>query len=188
MAYTRDQLIERIRQVAAGIGFDPNVAVAQHHRESRWRNDVIYGPFVGRDGERGVSQFTPGTWARFGSGPHTNAYDPDASLAAWSNYISYLMRLFNGDYTKVLQGYNGGEGHVPRGTVSAMAQRYAREILAEAGAAPAPSGDDGWQWFDPNDDWLPADYDISGQPTKKTNWLLIGGVLAVVMVVLLMDD
>ena len=134
MKYSREQLIDRIRQTARSIGFPEQVAIAQLARESaNFRDDVVYGPFVGGSGERGLAQFIPGTWARFGAGMHQAAYDPDASLAAWARYTSYLASLFGGDLVKVLQGYNGGEGHVQRGTVSSAAKRYASEILAQAG-------------------------------------------------------
>lgn len=141
MRYSREQLIERIRQAARSIGFPEAVAIAQLARESaNFRDDVVYGPFVGGSGERGLAQFIPGTWARFGSGMHQTAYDPDASLAAWAAYTNYLMRLFNGDLTKVLQGYNGGEGNVQRSTVSAAARRYASEVLRTAGQQESTGG------------------------------------------------
>lgn len=134
MRYSREQLIDRIRQTARSIGFPEQVAIAQLARESaNFRDDVVYGPFVGGSGERGLAQFIPGTWARFGAGMHQTAYDPDASLAAWASYTTYLSSLFGGDLVKILQGYNGGEGNVQRGTVSSAARRYASEILAQAG-------------------------------------------------------
>jgi soluble lytic murein transglycosylase-like protein len=137
--YTKDQLIARIQQVATGAGIDPSVAYYQLLRESGFRDDVVYGPTTGGSGERGVAQFMPGTWARFGSGPHTNAYDPDASLTAWAGYMTWLLARYGGNYTKALQGYNGGEGHVDRGTVSQDAKNYAAAILAQAGRSPAPT-------------------------------------------------
>lgn len=171
MRYSREQLIDRIRQAAQSIGFPEAVAIAQLARESgNFRDDVVYGPFVGRDGERGVAQFIPGTWARFGQGMHQTAYDPDASLAAWAAYTSYLIRLFNGDLTKVLQGYNGGEGNVTRNTVSAMARRYASEVLAAAGHV-STEGIGG------NDDAF-----------TLSNPLLIFGIVALLAVVVLIDD
>lgn len=171
MRYTRDQLIDRIRQTAGSIGFPPNVAVAQLARESaNFRDDVVYGPFVGGSGEKGVAQFIPGTWQRFGVGMHNEAYDPDKSLAAWAAYTSHLMRLFNGDLTKVLQGYNGGEGHVTQGNVSSMAKRYASEILAQAGAAESTFGSGGTD-------------ELFGFPT----WAVYG-VAALLVVVVLLDD
>lgn len=149
--YTRDQLISAIQDAAWGIGFPPEIAVVQLARESaNFRNDVVYGPFVGGAGERGLAQFIPGTWSRFGSG---DPYNPDDALAAWQYYIGYLRGLFGEDYTRILQGYNGGEGNVQRGTVSNAAQRYAAEILQKAGsgvvipdAAADPLASGEWDW------------------------------------------
>jgi len=169
MTYTREQLIDRIRQAARGIGFPEQIAIAQLARESaNFRSDVVYGNFVGGSGERGLAQFIPGTWARFGSG--MNPYDPDASLQAWAAYTSYLMRLFGNDLTKVLQGYNGGEGNVQRGTVSSAARNYAAVILSQAGATTGSETGD------------------LGLSEGRTNWLLIGGVALLAAVVLFMDD
>lgn len=171
MRYSREQLIERIRQAARSIGFPEAVAIAQLARESAsFRDDVVYGPFVGGSGERGLTQFIPGTWQRFGVGMHTNAYDPDASLNAWVAYISYLMRLFNGDLEKVLQGYNGGEGNVQRSTVSAAARRYASEILQTAGTTGST-------------DRTGETADVFGVPL----WAILG-VSALLAVVVLIDD
>lgn len=171
MKYSREQLIDRIRQAARSIGFPEAVAIAQLARESaNFRDDVVYGPFVGGSGERGLAQFIPGTWARFGQGMHQTAYDPDASLAAWAAYTSYLIRLFNGDLTKVLQGYNGGEGNVQRSTVSAMARRYASEVLTAAGHV-STEGIGG------NDDAF-----------TLSNPLLIASLVVLLAVVVLIDD
>lgn len=172
MKYAREQLIERIRQAARSIGFPEAVAVAQLARESaNFRDDIVYGPFVGGSGERGLAQFIPGTWARFGQGMHQTAYDPDASLAAWAAYTSYLMRLFNGDLTKVLQGYNGGEGNVQRNTVSAMARRYASEVLQAAGQAVGTEGTG-----------------VTTMPSLNLpTWAIIGSVALLAFVVLLDD-
>lgn len=167
--YTREQLVNLVENSARGCGVPPAVAVAQIARESaNFQEDVVYGPYVAGAGERGMAQFIPDTWARFGSGPHTNAYDPDQAMAAWCRYMSLLLRLFGGDLEKALQGYNGGEGNVQRGTVSARARNYAREILAQAGAGSSAQTD-------------PRDSESSLMP-----WLLIGGALVVAVV--LMDD
>jgi soluble lytic murein transglycosylase-like protein len=190
MAYTKAQLIALVQQYAASFGIDPQIAYHQIKRESaNFRSDVVYGPFVGGAGERGMSQFTPGTWQRFGSGPHTNAYNPDAAMTAWGKYMAYLLRMFGGDYTKALQGYNGGEGHVQRGTVSSAAKRYASEIIAQAGSSPAPAGaarsdnqDDGWVYYEPD-----PSIDYAGSMLSN-NWLTIGLVGLIVLVLLLSDD
>lgn len=125
-----------VLKYAAQYGINPSVAVLQLRRESdTYRPDVVNGPFVGGAGERGIAQFTPATWADWGEGPHTNAYNVDASMTAWGRYMSHLLNKYAGNYEKALQGYNGGPGNVDRGTVSQGAQRYAREILESAGSA-----------------------------------------------------
>lgn len=140
MAYTKQQLADLVRNYANRFGIDPSVAYFQIKRESdNFRPDVVYGPFVAPAGERGMSQFTPGTWATWGNGPHTNAYVPENAMEAWGRYMTWLLNRYRGDYTKALQGYNGGPGNVDRGTVSAAARRYASEILTLAGAAPTPA-------------------------------------------------
>lgn len=135
---TTEELKQLVVSKANQYGVNPNIALAQISRESaNFRPDVVFGPFVGGAGERGMSQFTPGTWARFGSGPHTNAYIPEMAMDAWGKYMAYLLGLFSGDYLKALMGYNGGEGHITNpekhGPPSARAQAYAKEIYAQAG-------------------------------------------------------
>jgi len=134
---TTEEIKQLVIAKANQYGMNPGIALAQMERESGWRQDVIFGPFVGAAGERGISQFTPGTWARFGSGPHTNAYDPNLAMDAWGNYMVYLLGLFNGDYLKALTGYNGGEGHLTDpgryGPPSAAARAYAQAIYSQAG-------------------------------------------------------
>jgi soluble lytic murein transglycosylase-like protein len=175
MALSREQLIALVQDYARSYGINPAIAVAQIRRESwNFRPDVVYGPYVAGAGERGMSQFTPGTWARFGSGPHTNAYDPDQAMTAWGKYMTYLLNLFGWDYGKALTGYNGGEGHLLNparfGPPSAAAQRYAQEILAEAGQEPQNNTQD-------------------TQEGNQTNWLLIGAVAAIALVALgALDD
>jgi soluble lytic murein transglycosylase-like protein len=126
------EIISLIQDYAWSIGFPPEIAIAQLDRESgHFRQDVIYGPFIGAAGEKGLAQFIPDTWARFGLGG--NPYNPEDSLNAWAYYIGYLRGLFSEDYSRILQAYNGGEGNVQRGTVNSAAKRYAQEILAASG-------------------------------------------------------
>jgi len=140
---TIDQVKQLVLQKAAQYGIDPGVAYAQMERESGWRQDVIFGPYVGGAGERGISQFTPETWATYGSGPHTNAYDPNLALDAWGGYMTYLLGLFGGDYQKALTGYNGGPGHLTNpsryGGPSAAALEYGSTLAAYRGSG-ADSG------------------------------------------------
>lgn len=131
--YTKNQFPDLIADYARSYGVDPGIAIEQIKRESaNFREDVVYGPFVARDGEKGIAQFTPAAWTSFGQGVHDNAYDPDLSLTAWGEYMAWLLNRYSYDYTKALQGYNGGPGNVDKGRISAGAQRYASEVLEKA--------------------------------------------------------
>jgi len=168
----KNQIISLIQDYAWSIGFPPEIAIAQLDRESgHFRQDVIYGPFIGGAGEKGLAQFIPGTWARFGLGG--NPYDPAQSLDAWAYYIGYLRGLFGEDYTKILQAYNGGEGNVQRGTVSPAAKRYASEILANAGRVSVDYSQTQNNSDNPNDD-----DSILGM-SLTTALLIVGGIAAV---------
>lgn len=162
---TTEQLKQLVFNKANQYGVNPSIALAQISQESgNFRPDVVYGPFVGAAGEKGLSQFTPGTWARFGSGPHNNAYDPVMALDAWGNYMVYLLGLFSGDYVRALIGYNGGEGHLTNperyGPPSQAAQSYGREIYAQAGFMA--------------DSVVNLDQ-IDVNPSSFPAWLLLGG-------------
>lgn len=158
MAYTREQLVNLVTDYAYGYNIDPAVAIAQIQRESRFNPNA-----VGLDGERGLAQILPSTWPSISDVGFDLAFDPDYNLTAWGNYMSTLLGMFGGDYAKALMAYNGGPRNVQRGTVSARAQRYAREILQNAGA-PIPAGDP-----DAEGTWQ--------------NWLTIGLIGALVLLV-----
>jgi len=132
---------------ADSYSIDRGIALAQAQRESGFNSSAI-----GSSGERGLMQFMPGTWARFGNGSFDNAFDPELNLTAWGAYMQWLLDRYGWDYSKALMGYNGGEGNVDRGTVSSAAKGYASWILASAGkydpnpamngmADPLPSSD-----------------------------------------------
>ena len=162
---TTEQLQQLVVDKANQYGINPQIALAQISRESGFRPDVVYGPFVGAAGERGLSQFTPATWATYGSGPHTNAYDPVMAMDAWGNYMAALMGMFSGDYVKALMAYNGGPGHLtdPQrfGPPSAAAQAYAQAIYSQAGFTA--------------DSVVRLDQ-IDVNPSSLPFWLLVGGV------------
>lgn len=162
---TTEEIKQLVVNKANQYGINPNISLAQMARESDgFRQDVVFGPFVGGAGERGISQFTPGTWQRFGAGPHTNAYDPNLALDAWGKYMTFLLTTFGGDYLYALIGYNGGEGHLlnpqKHGPPSAAAQRYGQEVMARAGVGSGSGVDVGPIIVEPlgGDDfpWLPV--------------------------------
>jgi soluble lytic murein transglycosylase-like protein len=129
---TTDEIKQLVISKANQYGINPGIAFAQIQRESGFNPRA-----VGGSGERGLGQFMPGTWARFGQGSFDNAFDPVMNLDAWGNYMVYLMGLFSGSYLKALTGYNGGEGHLTDpgkyGPPSQGAQAYAQAIYAQAG-------------------------------------------------------
>lgn len=134
------EIIDYVKTMAQACGVDPTIAYYQLKRESiDFRSDVVFGPTTGGSGERGVAQFMKGTWPRFGQGSFDNAFKLEYAMPAYCGYMGYLLGLFNGDYSKALTGYNGGEGHLTdpkkHGPPSAAALRYAAEILAQAGAS-----------------------------------------------------
>lgn len=125
---TKAELQNLVIDYADAYSIDRAIALAQIQRESSF-NPLA----VGSSGERGLGQFMPGTWARFGQGDFSNAFDPGYNLTAWGNYMQWLLNRYSWDYSKALMGYNGGEGNVDRGTVSSRARNYAASILAQAG-------------------------------------------------------
>ena len=53
----------------------------------------------------------PATAERFGV---TDAFDPGQNIRGGVQYLSWLLRRFNGDLTLASAGYNAGEGAVDR--------------------------------------------------------------------------
>lgn len=162
---TTEEIQQLVVSKANQYGINPGIALAQMQRESSWRQDVIFGPFVGAAGERGISQFTPATWQQYGSGPHANAYNPELALDAWGSYMAALMGMFGGDYLKALTAYNGGPAHLTNperyGPPSARAQAYAQAIYSQAGFGPGS---------------VVSLDQIGVTPASFPIWLLIGGI------------
>lgn len=191
--FTKPQLEQLIIDYANGYGIDPAIAIAQLKRESgNYRDDVVYGPFVGGAGERGLAQFTPATWASFASryGPHTNAYEPEYSLSAWGDYMTYLLGLFNGDIYKALVAYNGGPGHLTNpqkfGTPSVAALKYGSEILDKAGIPLDDSGGVTVNFQNPNaGDYLKDFFGGANRAGSGASKFLFIGGLALVAVLLI---
>lgn len=126
---TIEEIQNLVIDSAQACGLDPVIAFYQIQRESGFDPNAM-----GAAGELGIAQFLKSTWGDYGEGPHENARDPHKAMNAYCRYMSYLLGLFGNDYEKALQGYNGGERNVQKGTVSARARTYAKEILTQTGA------------------------------------------------------
>jgi soluble lytic murein transglycosylase-like protein len=133
---TTEEIKQLVVDYASACGLRADIAYLQIQRESSFNPNAR-----GADGEKGIAQFTPGTWARFGQGAHDNAFQPSFAMNAYCRYMQHLLGLFGGDYEKALIGYNGGEGHLTdpgkHGPPSARALAYGRELMAQAGSGQA---------------------------------------------------
>nr|WP_243201609.1 MULTISPECIES: lytic transglycosylase domain-containing protein [unclassified Fusibacter] len=103
-----------IKESASYHKVDPVLIAAVIRTESRFREEV-----VSSKGAQGLMQLTEATakWAAVQNGidPETiNILDPKTNINLGSWYLSYLIRLYDGDMVKVLSGYNAGTGNVKK--------------------------------------------------------------------------
>ncbi|MEO0442367.1 MAG: transglycosylase SLT domain-containing protein [Pseudomonadota bacterium] len=66
---------------------------------------------VSHAGAQGLMQLMPATALRFGV---RDPFNPAENINGGSQYLSYLIRLFKGDYKLALAAYNAGENAVKR--------------------------------------------------------------------------
>ena len=92
---------------------------------------------VSPKGARGPFQFMGPTAAQYGV---TNPDDPQQAALGASKYLGYLYRLFGGDITKTIAGYNEGEGAVGKGRMYAETQRYVMDVMTRMHAFSAGQG------------------------------------------------
>ena len=111
-------------------GVDPYLVYCVMHQESRFSATA-----TSHAGAQGLMQLMPGTAARYGV---TNPYDPAQNIRAGTRYLRDLLRLFNGNVSLALAGYNAGEGAVMkygnRVPPYSETQNYVRTIGARYGA------------------------------------------------------
>jgi soluble lytic murein transglycosylase-like protein len=84
---------------------DPRLAEAVARAESGFQVTA-----VSPKGARGVMQLMPGTAQAMG----VDAADPLANIEGGVDYLSRLIRRYDGDLTKALAAYNAGPGAVER--------------------------------------------------------------------------
>lgn len=127
-------------QVGQRYGIDWRLLAALAFRESRLNPHAL-----GRDGDMGLMQIIPRTWAAFA--PATVAdipFDPQANVEVAARYLlylqAYLNRLGHGELYWVLVAYNWGPDNVRRlvqtggewHDVPARQQQYVADILEMA--------------------------------------------------------
>lgn len=100
-----DDLINKHAQLT---GLDPKLVKAVITRESNF-NPNARSP---KDA-RGLMQVIPSTAKLMGVNP-SRLYEPEQSIIAGTRYLAFLSKRFNGDFTKMVAGYNAGHGAVEK--------------------------------------------------------------------------
>ncbi len=95
-----------IAAAAREFGVEEAVVRAVIHAESAFNPAAL-----SRAGAQGLMQLMPATARRFGV---SDAYDASQNIRGGVQYLSWLLRRFNGDLTLAAAGYNAGEGAVAR--------------------------------------------------------------------------
>lgn len=95
-----------IAAAAREFGVEEAIVRAVIHAESAYNPTAL-----SRAGAQGLMQLMPPTAARFGV---TDSYDAAQNIRGGVQYLSWLLKRFNGDLTLAAAGYNAGEGAVAR--------------------------------------------------------------------------
>ena len=95
-----------IAAAAREFGVEEAIVRAIIHAESS------YNPMaLSHAGAQGLMQLMPATARRFGV---SNSYDASQNIRGGVQYLSWLLKRFNGNLTLAAAGYNAGEGAVDR--------------------------------------------------------------------------
>ncbi len=95
-----------IAAAAREFGVEEAVVRAIIHAESAFNPTAL-----SRAGAQGLMQLMPATARRFGV---SDSYDAGQNIRGGVQYLSWLLRRFNGNLTLAAAGYNAGEGAVDR--------------------------------------------------------------------------
>jgi len=95
-----------ISAAAREFGVEEAVVRAIIHAESAYNPTAL-----SRAGAQGLMQLMPPTARRFGV---TDSYDAAQNIRGGVQYLSWLLKRFNGNLTLAAAGYNAGEGAVDR--------------------------------------------------------------------------
>ena len=95
-----------IAAAAREFGVEEAIVRAIIHAESSYNPTAL-----SHAGAQGLMQLMPATARRFGV---TNSYDASQNIRGGVQYLSWLLKRFNGNLTLAAAGYNAGEGAVDR--------------------------------------------------------------------------
>jgi soluble lytic murein transglycosylase-like protein len=97
---------DEIATAAKDFGVDEAIVRAVIHAESAFRPNAL-----SRVGAQGLMQLMPATARRFGV---SNPFDAGQNIRGGVEYLSWLLKRFDGNLTLAAAGYNAGEGAVDK--------------------------------------------------------------------------
>jgi len=97
---------DEIAAAAREFGVEEAVVRAIIHAESAYNPTAL-----SRAGAQGLMQLMPPTARRFGV---SDSFNASQNIRGGVQYLSWLLKRFNGDLTLAAAGYNAGEGAVDR--------------------------------------------------------------------------
>jgi soluble lytic murein transglycosylase-like protein len=98
---------DRLTRAANDVGLPANLVIAVAYAETRCRHEGQRSP----KGAIGLMQLMPATARRFGV---NDPWNIEQNIAAGTAYLAWLESRFDGDLSRILAGYNAGEGAVDR--------------------------------------------------------------------------
>jgi hypothetical protein len=120
------QYVSYVDKAAAATGLPAAVVAAQINEESGFQPGVTSSA-----GAEGIAQFEPGTFASYGTGSPYNVAD---AFAAYTAYMSALLKQFGGNISDALAAYNAGPDDLAAGA------GYASTILSNSGSTATKAG------------------------------------------------
>lgn len=101
-------------------------AIADVETGGKFNADAVGKPNWTGELAQGLMQFLPSTWAKYGVDADgdgvKNPFSPKDAIFGAANYLSALLKQYNGDMEKAIFGYNRSEKYVK--AVLAKAQAY----------------------------------------------------------------
>lgn len=122
---SQTKLVDYLYRVADEYGIDRDKAYRQIQKESNF-NPRAVGKKTRYGTAKGIAQFIDDTAQQYGL---SDPFDPYASFDAWGAYMSDLLKMFDGDYSKALAAYNWGQGNVAKAVAT-----YGEDWLSHAPA------------------------------------------------------
>lgn len=169
MVYVPQQYLPWVEMAAYRLGIPRAVVAAQISQESGFNNNS-----VGQFGERGITQFTPGTWKEWGKGGDPINFQNQ--LEAYVAYMKHLLQAEGGNIQLALAAYNAGEGNIKAG------MSYANNIIQASGdtdLAKPTTDNNGISLANSNvGDYIPGDQPILSLDMLRSEYPMVAALLS----------